>query len=169
VLAVTVVGTLVDAVRGKPSQRDGVLRALRADAEKIGELKPDELLKIHEVIKAKLSGMFRKPATADAGAAYESRSLHGIWATAPYLHNGSVPNLWELLMPPSQRKSTFAVGSRVFDPKNVGYATDQSPFKNATFVTDPANANGNGNGGHAYGTGLTEDERWAIVEYLKKH
>jgi hypothetical protein len=51
--------------------------------------------------------------------------------------------------------------------QNIGYATDQSPFKNATFVTDPANANGNG--GHAYGTGLTEDERWAIVEYLKKH
>lgn len=169
VLAVAVVGTLIDAVRGKPSQRDGVLDALRADAEKIGELKPDELLKIHEVIKAKLSGMFKKPATADVGAAYESRSLHGIWATAPYLHNGSVPSLWELLMPPERRKSTFMVGSRVFDPKNVGYATDQSPFKNATFVTDPANANGNGNGGHVYGTTLTEAERWAIVEYLKKH
>ena len=93
--------------------------------------------------------------------------LSGIWATAPYLHNGSVPNLWELLKPPKQRMSSFMVGSRVFDPKNVGFATDKSPLKNANFVTDPNNTNGNGNGGHEYGTSLTEDERWAIVEYLK--
>jgi hypothetical protein len=168
VLAVAVIGTLIDAFRGTPSQQQGVWRALRADADKIGEVKPRDLLRIPDIIKSKLSGLFRNQASEDS-AAYESRSLHGIWATAPYLHNGSVPNLWELLMPPSQRKSTFAVGSRVFDPKNVGYATDQSPFKNATFVTDPANANGNGNGGHVYGTSLTEDERWAIIEYLKKH
>ena len=62
--------------------------------------------------------------------AYEARVLHGIWATAPYLHNGSVPSLWELLKPAKERKPTFKVGSRVFDPKNVGYDTEQSPFPN---------------------------------------
>ncbi len=172
VLAVSVVGTLTDALRGTPSQRNGVLRALSADAAKIlpgGKLDFNQIMQMHEIVKANLKGMFRKPPTADGGAAYESRALHGIWATAPYLHNGSVPNLWELLMPAKQRKSTFMVGSRMFDPKNVGYVTDQSPFKNATFVSDPLNANGNGNGGHEYGIGLTEDERWAIIEYLKKH
>jgi hypothetical protein len=59
------------------------------------------------------------------------------------------------------------VGSRLFDPKNVGYSTEQTPFKSGNFVSDPANANGNGNGGHTYGTTLSEDERWAIIEYLK--
>jgi hypothetical protein len=59
------------------------------------------------------------------------------------------------------------VGSRVFDPRNVGYDTTRSPFKSGSFVVDAANANGNGNGGHEYGADLTEDERWAIVEYLK--
>jgi hypothetical protein len=59
------------------------------------------------------------------------------------------------------------VGSRLFDPKNVGYATDQSPFQSGNFVTDPANANGNGNGGHVYGTTLSDDDRWALIEYLK--
>jgi mono/diheme cytochrome c family protein len=59
------------------------------------------------------------------------------------------------------------VGSRVFDPKNVGYDAVQSPFKIGRFVADPANANGNGNGGHAYGTTLTDEQRWAIIEYLK--
>ena len=93
--------------------------------------------------------------------------LNGIWATAPYLHNGSVPNLWELLKPAKDRRTSFMVGSRVFDPKNVGYDADQSPFKSGRFVADPANANGNGNGGHEYGTTLTDEQRWAIIEYLK--
>jgi hypothetical protein len=59
------------------------------------------------------------------------------------------------------------VGSRVFDAKNVGYVTDSSPFSNATFQTDPSNTNGNGNNGHNYGTSLSEDDRWALIEYLK--
>ncbi len=93
--------------------------------------------------------------------------MNGVWAVAPYLHNGSVPNLWELMKLAKDRKSSFMVGSRVFDPKNVGYATDESPFKTGAFLADPANANGNGNGGHEFGAGLTDDERWAIIEYLK--
>ena len=71
------------------------------------------------------------------------------------------------MKPASERTMSFMVGSRVFDPKNVGYDTAQSPFKDGTFVVDSANANGNGNGGHEYGTDLSEAERWAIVECLK--
>jgi hypothetical protein len=59
------------------------------------------------------------------------------------------------------------VGSRIFDPKNVGYDVDESPFKTGAFAADPANANGNGNGGHEFGAGLTEEQRWAIIEYMK--
>jgi hypothetical protein len=163
VLANSVVGSLLaGALKGE----SGVRRTIRLDLENLGLDQRLDPIKIKQFIDEKLSGLFRKPPTAGEGA-YESRVLYGIWATAPYLHNGSVPNLWELLTPPKDRKSTFMVGSRLFDPKNVGYATDQSPFKNAIFVTDPANTNGNGNGGHAYGTALTEDERWAIIEYLK--
>ena len=40
-------------------------------------------------------------------------------------------------------------------------------MKSGRFVADPANANGNGNGGHEYGTTLTDEQRWAIIEYLK--
>ena len=78
-----------------------------------------------------------------------------------------MPNLWELLTPPKDRKPNFMVGSRLFDARNVGYATDQSPFKNGGFMADPANANGNGNGGHDFGTTLSDDDRWALIEYLK--
>lgn len=163
VLANSVVGSLL---AGALSGEDGVNRAILSDLNTIGRGQELDPIKISQFLLENLSGLYRKPSTAGEGA-YEARVLYGIWATAPYLHNGSVPNLWELLTPPKDRKTTFMVGSRLFDPKNVGYATDQSLFKNGTFVTDPSNMNGNGNGGHIYGTTLSEDERWAIIEYLK--
>ena len=183
ILATAVVGSLVTEAVVPPFPtpqklaQSGVFRALRKDfAEHLTGENLDMLLdpkfaalgamaKITAFIDARLSNMFTPPAAA--GPAYELRVLNGIWATAPYLHNGSVPNLWELLKPAKDRQPSFMVGSRVFDPKNVGYDVGQSPFKNGTFVADPTNANGNGNGGHEYGVTLTEEQRWAIIEYLK--
>lgn len=100
---------------------------------------------------------------------YKARPLDGIWATAPYLHNGSVPNLYQLLLPDSERVKTFYVGTRQFDATNVGYRTDQTvPGNGFLFDTD---LKGNGNQGHNYGlTGanrLTEADRRALVAYLK--
>ena len=153
VLASSVVGSQLDEaflplVTPDKIRESGVWRALRMDLADLAPGKsPDDLLRLdasllkdlNASLKTRLGDMYRKPAASDAGAAYESRVLRGIWATAPYLHNGSVPNLWELLTPAKDRKPSFMVGSRLFDPKNVGYATDQSPFKSGTFVTDPAN------------------------------
>jgi hypothetical protein len=180
ILAGSVVGALLAEFFQPPTPErlanSGVWRAIRKDLadllpdkqlNDLSSLTPELLVDLQARIKARLDNMFRNPGPPGSDAAYESRVLHGIWASAPYLHNGSVPNLWELLTPPNERKSSFMVGSRVFDPKNVGYATDQSPFKNGKFATDPKNANGNGNGGHDYGTRLTPDQRWAIIEYLK--
>jgi hypothetical protein len=186
-LATAVVGSLLAEafIPSTPSPaklvQSGVFRALRKDfaehfpGENLDELldprlsakrQIDTLIELKGFMVARLSNMFTPP-PAVAGAAYESRVLNGVWAVAPYLHNGSVPNLWELMKPAKARKSSFMVGSRVFDPKNVGYATDESPFKTGAFLADPANANGNGNGGHEFGAGLTDDERWAIIEYMK--
>jgi mono/diheme cytochrome c family protein len=172
VLAVSIVGTLINQAEldNAELQQNGVWRAIREDMAKI---RPDQKIdlkkinQVHEFITANLKLLFQPQSPAVPGAAYEARALYGIWATAPYLHNGSVPNLWELLTPAKRRKATFMVGSRAFDPTNVGYVTDQSPFKNGIFVTDPDNTNGNGNGGHEFGTDLSEAERWAIIEYLK--
>jgi hypothetical protein len=161
--------------------QSGVFRALRKDfaehfpGENLDTLldprlfakaKLDALAELKAFIDARLSNMFSPPPVPD-GAAYESRVLNGVWAVAPYLHNGSVPNLWELMKPAKDRKASFMVGSRIFDPKNVGYATDESPFKTGAFLADPADANGNSNRGHEFGAGLTDDERWAIIEYMK--
>ena len=94
---------------------------------------------------------------------YKARPLNGIWATAPYLHNGSVPSLSELLLPPEQRSKKFAVGRREFDPQNVGFQTADAP---GTFTFDTARA-GNSNSGHVYGTTRSADDRKALLEYLK--
>jgi hypothetical protein len=85
---------------------------------------------------------------------YKGRSLNGIWATAPYLHNGSVPTLYDLLLPPRLkgdtsagpfRPDTFRVGSREFDPALVGFKT--SGYDGFKFET---RLRGNRNGGHEY-------------------
>ncbi len=109
-----------------------------------------------------------------AELSYKARPLDGIWATAPYLHNGSVPNLYLLLGPASERPKTFYLGSHEFDPKHVGYeyAELDGGFELDTSIP------GNSNAGHEFrdapphtkgvvGRALSEDERWALVEYLK--
>lgn len=129
--------------------------------------------------------------------AYKARPLNGIWATAPYLHNGSVPTLYDLLLPSplrvalprdqrmrppgdGDRPSRFHVGSRRFDPVKVGFETQPAEILTrsdgrvvGTFAFDVYDGNGapipgNYNSGHEYGTSaLSETERRELVEYLK--
>jgi hypothetical protein len=102
-------------------------------------------------------------ATIKALTGYKTQPLAGVWSTAPYLHNGSVSSLYELLLPPEKRAKTFYVGNRKFDPEKVGYQTGKAA-KGFRFDTSVP---GNSNSGHEYGTKLTDEERWALVEYLK--
>jgi len=108
----------------------------------------------------------------ESGLVYKGRPLNGIWATAPYLHNGSVPNLWDLLQVPDKRTPNFQVGNRTFDPKNVGYIlmdsiNGKNPFIYRVFKEDGTIMPGNSNRGHLYGTQLTDEEKWALIEYMK--
>lgn len=91
---------------------------------------------------------------------YANSPLDGIWARAPYLHNGSVPTLEDLLSPADDRPRAFGRGCRTFDLVKVGYRCD-GPFRFE--VSEP----GNGNGGHLYGTRLSPADRRALIEYLK--
>ena len=102
------------------------------------------------------------------GAAYKARPLDGIWATAPYLHNGSVPTLDDLLKPSGERPKSFNVGVRTFDPVKVGFLTDVANFPKFNVLNpDGTPILGNSNGGHDYGTQLSSAERIQLIEYLK--
>ncbi|MDH5479789.1 MAG: di-heme-cytochrome C peroxidase [Nitrosomonas sp.] len=101
------------------------------------------------------------------GGVYKARPLNGIWATAPYLHNGSVPNLYELLLPQKQRSKTFFLGSREFDAKKVGFVSTNRVTGTQAFKFDTT-LKGNSNQGHTYGTNeLTPKEKYELLEYLK--
>jgi len=93
---------------------------------------------------------------------YRARSLNGIWATAPYLHNGSVPTLWDLLLPADQRPRSFKVGAREFDPVKVGFKSDG--YDGFEFNTSQP---GNLNTGHDNYGPLSDQDRWDLIEYLK--
>ncbi|MFM7520220.1 MAG: hypothetical protein ACKO9B_07095, partial [Planctomycetota bacterium] len=86
---------------------------------------------------------------------YAARPLAGLWASAPYLHNGSVPTLHDLLLPPAERPVRFPVGQRDFDPVRVGLMTVGIAAPMFMFDTT---VSGNHATGHDYGTGLSADE-----------
>jgi len=103
---------------------------------------------------------------------YRAKTLKGIWATAPYLHNGSVPTIYDLLLPAAERPKTFRLGTREYDPTKLGYVIDGDRF-----VTPPGmepflfdtHLPGNWNTGHEWWfyPQLTDAERYEIIEFLK--
>lgn len=116
-----------------------------------------------------------KPAAADPCGGnggkfkYESRVMEGVWGAAPYLHNGSVPTLADLLKSPRNRPNKFEVGNR-YDPELVGLARNQAPGAQVrdTRGCDEDDLNsGESRCGHDFGTDLSDSEKRALLEYLK--
>jgi hypothetical protein len=118
---------------------------------------------------------------------YKPRPLEGVWATPPFLHNGSVPNLYELLGYAKDRSKKFFVGRREFDPVHVGYVTEPAKGSSGGFWMDTSKA-GNHNTGHEFskefkphssdpnapksppgvvGPELSDQDRMDLIEYLK--
>jgi hypothetical protein len=113
--------------------------------------------------------------------------LNGVWTTAPYLHNGSVPSLYWMLTPAAERPKQFCMGTRDFDPQQVGFHVDagekQSCRHGETLFSAVDSQGmpipGNSNLGHSLegtpgpgkpgviGRLLTDDERYDLIEYLK--
>jgi hypothetical protein len=97
---------------------------------------------------------------------YQAVLLDGIWLRAPYLHNGSVPTLIDLLALPKDRPRKFYRGYDVFDPVNVGFVSTGAEAARLGFEYDTS-VPGNSNQGHTYGTELSEEQKRALVEFLK--
>jgi hypothetical protein len=97
---------------------------------------------------------------------YVAKPLVGVWLLSPYLHNGSVPTLADLLSPPASRPPVFARGYDLIDPERVGFISTGPAAEAAGFRYDTS-LKGNGNTGHTYGTDLSADDRRDLIEYLK--
>jgi len=103
---------------------------------------------------------------------YAAPPLTGLWASAPYLHNGSVPTLLDLLNPES-RPATFLVGGHALDFEKVGlrlsfdgtYPGGYEPFSQP--VLCDTSRPGQTNGGHRHGAALSPAQKQALIEYLK--
>src|SRR5271170_4815779 len=131
-----------------------------------------EKLKLSAGEMADLNGFREFPLPPGSQANWKAAPRDGVWATPPFLHNGSVPNLYEMLIPASKRTKKFYVG-RDFDPVKVGVDTSGN---SGTFLLDTSLL-GNSNAGHSFENGprgngivgplLTDQQRWALVEYLK--
>ena len=131
-----------------------------------------EPLKLGEAEAADLHGFHELPQPPAPVDVWKAAPRDGVWATPPFLHNGSVPSLYEMLIPAKERTKKFYVG-REFDPIKVGIDTSGN---SGTFLLDTS-LPGNSNAGHSFEDGprgdgvvgplLTDEQRWAIVEYLK--
>jgi processive rubber oxygenase RoxA-like protein len=103
---------------------------------------------------------------------YRAKTLKGIWATAPFLHNGSVPTIYDLLLPAEQRPVTFRLGTREYDPAKLGYVSGGARFLTPAgmtpFVYD-TRLLGNWNTGHEWWfyPDLDDEMRYDIIEFLK--
>ncbi len=101
---------------------------------------------------------------------YVTGLLDGIWLRAPYLHNGSVPTLRDLLKPAAERPATFFRGNDTYHQADLGFVSTLAREGNAVYTAIDTTADGNSNRGHsgpAYGTDLSESDRNALLEYLK--
>jgi hypothetical protein len=104
---------------------------------------------------------------------YANQPLDGVWARAPYLHNGSVPTLYDLLTPEAERNGGsdfFYVGHGVYDQEKVGFRTDVAAVDGRPSFRYVISERGNGNQGHSgerYGTSLSAEQKAALIEYLK--
>ncbi|MGH8511684.1 MAG: di-heme-cytochrome C peroxidase, partial [Gammaproteobacteria bacterium] len=89
-------------------------------------------------------------------------------AAAPYLHNGSVPTLAELLKPAAERIDSFEIGP-AYDVVNIGLAAEQNRFVNDVLKTTDCSDRNSGNSrcGHEFGTQLSAGDKQALLEYLK--
>jgi mono/diheme cytochrome c family protein len=172
-----------------PFKRDGEIGQLVGTVMPLGEIGTDrwrfdsytpELARVQNQLYAQYPLVSSRGCPGDAEArsyparfthfrktdGYANHPLDGLWLRAPYLHNGSVPNLRALLEPADRRPKVFWTGYDVYDSANLGFVT-QGPEAEAQGWRYDTSAPANGNQGHEYGTRLSPDEKDALIEYLK--
>jgi hypothetical protein len=140
------------------------LAAVGTDRGRLDSWNKGAAIKANQVVKD--MGLDRKGLVEEDLIGYVAAFLDGIWLKAPYLHNGSVPTLRDLLEPAANRPKVFWRGYDVHDQSKVGFVSDSPEAKRVGTRLDTASKGGS-NQGHEFGTRLSATEKDALVEYLK--
>jgi cytochrome c peroxidase len=140
------------------------LRGIDTDPERLWTWKKADAVAANGKVSA--FGIERPGLVEDDLIGYNPPFLDGLWLRAPYLHNGSVPTLRDLLKSPAQRPTVFWRGYDVYDPGSVGFVADGERARLVGSKFD-VNERSNGNGGHLFGTTLPDTDKESLLEYLK--
>ena len=151
------------------------VREIGTDDERLKSWNKQAAIRSNETVRG--LGITRRGLVEEDPTGYVAAFLDGIWLRAPYLHNGSVPTLRDLLKPVAQRPRVFYRGYDVYDPVDVGFVSMEAqarrlkiPWDAVTAVATPYDVSwrSNGNMGHEYGVSLPQADKDALLEYLKK-
>ncbi len=140
------------------------LHEVGTDRGRLDSWNKSAAIKANQVVKD--MGLERKGLVEEDLKGYVAAFLDGVWLKAPYLHNGSVPTLRDLLEPAAERPKVFWRGYDLFDQAKVGFITDTPEAQRVGTRLD-TNSKGGSNQGHEFGTGLSAPEKDALLEYLK--
>jgi hypothetical protein len=140
------------------------LAAVGTDPERIWTWTKDNAVAANKAVRG--FGIERKGLVEESLVGYNAPFLDGLWLRAPYLHNGSVPTVRDLLTPPDQRPKLFWRGYNLYDPVNLGFVSqgEEAKYVGTRYDTTQRAA---GNQGHAFGTELSPADKDALIEYLK--
>jgi mono/diheme cytochrome c family protein len=140
------------------------IEEIGTDRERLGTWSKQAAIESNKVVRS--FGIERKGLVETEPSGYIAAFLDGIWLRAPYLHNGSVPTLRDLLKPVAERPKVFYRGYDVYDPVNMGFVSQGSEAEKAGTKFD-VSERASGNQGHEFGTTIPEAEKNALIEYLK--
>jgi mono/diheme cytochrome c family protein len=140
------------------------LSAVNTDKGRLDSWNKQAAIEANKVVSR--MGLKRKGLVEETLEGYNAVYLDGIWLRAPYLHNGSVPTLRDLLKPVAERPKQFWRGYDLYDLENVGFFSDRPEAKEVGTLLDVTTKSGS-NQGHEFGTKLSEPEKDALIEYLK--
>lgn len=158
-----------------------IVKNVKAAYYKRHKITPEQIASFESTATRKPPQLFRLPLRdgdkypdTRGKKVYRSKTLVGIWATAPFLHNGSVPTIYDLLKPAAERPKTFVTGQREYDPVRLGYEQDPARFVGpggAAPTRFDTSLPGNSNAGHEWDfyPSLTDEERSQIIEFLKTY
>ncbi len=140
------------------------VKEVGTDRERLDTWSKQAAIESNKVVSS--FGIERRGLVENEPSGYIAAFLDGIWLRAPYLHNGSVPTLRDLLKPAAERPKVFYRGYDVYHPVDVGFITQGEEAEHVGTKFD-VSERASSNQGHEYGTQLPAAEKDALIEYLK--